>query len=80
MLAIWNEIYPWLVSGVGGFIGAALLLPTKLGQSLLQFRIDKTLEDFKAERNRELEKLKDQLNHVADRGRRSNEMEFHLSR
>lgn len=84
---LWSEIYPWLVSGIGGFIGAALLLPTKLGEALIQFRTNKLLERFKAEQNREIEKLKgeqshalellkEQLNHLGDHGRRSNEMEF----
>jgi hypothetical protein len=36
----------------------------------------KSPEAFKAEQSGELERLKEQLNHVGDRGRRSNEMEF----
>jgi hypothetical protein len=59
-----------------GFIGAALLLPTKLGEALFSYRLGKALEGFKAEQSRELERLKEQLNHFGDRGRRSNEMEF----
>src|SRR5467141_1422908 len=27
---VWTAIYPWIVAGLGGFVGAALLLPTKL--------------------------------------------------
>jgi len=87
VILVWNEIYPWLISGLGGFVGAALLLPTRLGEALIQFRTNKLLEVFKAEQNREIEKLKseqshkleslkEQLNHLSDRGRRSNEMEF----
>jgi hypothetical protein len=76
MLAIWNDIYPWLVAGIGGFIGAALLLPTRLGEALIQFRVGKALEAFKAQQSGELERLKEQLSHLGDRGRRSNEMEF----
>ena len=34
------------------------------------------LEGFKAGQNRELERLKEQLTHLGDRGKRSNEMEF----
>jgi hypothetical protein len=75
-MSIWSEIYPWLVSGIGGALGAALLLPTKLGEALIQFRTGKLLEGFKAEQSRELERLKEQLSHLGDRGRRSNEMEF----
>jgi hypothetical protein len=73
--------------GDRGALGAALLLPTKLGEALVQFRTSKLLEGFKseqsrelerlkAEQGRELERLKGQLNHLGDRGRRSNEMEF----
>jgi hypothetical protein len=86
-MSIWSEIYPWFVSGIGGALGASLLLPTKLGEALIQFRTNKLLEGFKseqsrelerlkAEQSRELERLKEQLNHLGDRGRRSNEMEF----
>jgi hypothetical protein len=73
---LWTVIYPWIVAGLGGFIGAALLLPTKLGEALFSYRLGKALEGFKADQSRELERLKEQLNHVGDRGRRSNEMEF----
>ena len=73
---LWTAIYPRIVAGLGGFIGAALLLPTKLGEALFSYRLGKALEGFKAEQSRELERLKEQLNHVGDRGRRSNEMEF----
>jgi len=73
---MWAAIYPWIVAGIGGFIGAALLLPTKLGEALFSYRLGKTLEGFKAEQSRELERLKEQLTHLGDRGKRSNEMEF----
>jgi hypothetical protein len=93
-----DEIYPWLVSGIGGALGAGLLLLPKWGESLIQFRASKMLERLKSDQSRdlerlkaeqsrelegvkagqgrELEQLKAQLNHVGDRGRRSNEMEF----
>ena len=73
---VWTAIYPWIVAGLGGFIGAALLLPTKLGEAIFSYRLGKALEGFKAEQNRELERLKEQLTHIGDRGKRSNEMEF----
>jgi hypothetical protein len=75
-MAIWNQIYPWIVAAAGGFLGAALLLPTKLGEALFSYRLGKALEGFKADRTLELEHLKEQLGHVGDRGRRSNELEF----
>ena len=73
---VWTAIYPWIVAGLGGFVGAALLLPTKLGEALFSYRLGKALEGYKADQNRELERLKEQLSHVGDRGKRSNEMEF----
>ncbi|AWO90840.1 hypothetical protein [Bradyrhizobium diazoefficiens] len=84
---LWLQVYPWIVSGIGGFIGATILLPTKLGEALIQFRTSKVLEGFKAQQSQELERLKssqsrelerfrEQLSHLGDRGRRSNEMEF----
>jgi hypothetical protein len=69
-------IYPWIVAGLGGFVGAALLLPTKLGEAIFSYRLGKALEGFKAAQNRELERLKEQLSHVGDRGKRSNEKEY----
>lgn len=94
----WASIWPWIVSGAGGFIGAALLLPTKLGEAVFKFRLDKEIEGFKSEQAHKLEAfkservqeletfkasqtqtveiLKEQLNHLGDRGKRSNEMEY----
>lgn len=76
MTTIWDAIYPWIISGIGGFIGAALLLPTKLGEALIKFRSDRNLEEFKAQQARELEALRDRLNHLGDRGKRANELEY----
>jgi hypothetical protein len=72
----WIVIGPWIIAAIGGAIGAALLLPTKLGEALFKYRFDKAIEAFKAEQGTKLERLREQLSHVGDRGRRSNEMEF----
>src|SRR5579872_6779534 len=72
----WEIFEPWIVAGVGGFIGAALLLPTKLGEAVFKYRFDKAVEAFKSEQGQALEKLRAQLAHLGDRGKRSNEMEF----
>ena len=66
------DLYPWVTRALGGFIGAALLIPTKLGEALIKFRCDKNLEGFKSQQIRDLEALKEQLNHLSDRGKRSN--------
>jgi hypothetical protein len=87
MHELWTQVYPWIVSAIGGFIGATVLLPTKLREALIQFKTNKLLEGFKAQQSQELERrkseqsrglefLREQLNHLGDRGRRSNEMEF----
>jgi hypothetical protein len=76
MAIIWDAIAPWLIAGVGGSIGAALLLPTKLGEALFKHRFDKAIEGYKAEQGKDIEKLREQLSHLGDRGRRSNELEF----
>src|SRR5579872_3511217 len=73
---LWNAISPWFVSAVGGAIGAALLLPTKFGEMLFKYRFDQAIEGYKVQQGRELERLREQLNHLGDRGRRSNEFEF----
>jgi hypothetical protein len=40
------------------------------------FQFDKKLTDVKDAQNKEIERLKEQLSHLGDRGKRSNEMEF----
>jgi hypothetical protein len=58
---IWGEIYPWLVSAIGGFIGAGLLLPTKFGEAAIKFRFDKFVEASKAEHQHLLEQFRHEL-------------------
>jgi hypothetical protein len=72
----WLTFWPWIVSALGGAIGAAVLLPTKVGEALIKFRFDKQIEGFKADQGAKLERLREQLGHLGDRGRRSNELEF----
>jgi hypothetical protein len=73
--------------GVRYALGALALLLPKWGEALIQRKTNKLLEGFKSNQTRELERLKaeqsreqellkEQLNHLGDRGRRSNEMEF----
>ncbi|WP_407158845.1 hypothetical protein [Bradyrhizobium sp. STM 3557] len=76
----WGEIVSWLLqtavaAGVAG-MGFVVLLPTKLGEKYLGFHFDRKLADLKDQQNQEIEKLKEQLAHFGDRGKRSNEMEF----
>lgn len=75
-----TSLYPWLTGAIGGLLGAALLLPTKLGEAIIKFGYDRNLEAFKAEQSRDLESVKERLAHLADRGKRSNELEFLATR
>jgi hypothetical protein len=74
------ELYPWIVAGIGGaagsFLTALLLLIPKIGETFFKARLDRALESYKAEQNREMESLRERMNHIGDRGRRSNENEF----
>lgn len=87
MSELWQQIAPWIVSSIGGFIGAALLLPTKLGEAVFKYRFDKSMEAVKSDYARELEGVKaasardlaginEKLAHIADRAKRSNEREY----
>jgi hypothetical protein len=84
---VWDVLGPWIIGAIGGLVGAAFLLPTKLGEALFKFRFDKAIEEYKADQtrqneifradsSRELERLREQLSHLGDRGKRSNELEF----
>jgi hypothetical protein len=78
------ELYPWFVAGAGGAIGAfltaMLLLIPKVGEMFFKARLDRALEAYRSEQNREVESLRERLNHLGDRGRRSNENEFNALR
>jgi hypothetical protein len=53
-----------------------VLLPTKFGEKYLSFHFDRKLSDLKDAQNQKIEALKEQLNHLGDRGKRSNEKEY----
>ncbi|HZV07274.1 MAG TPA: hypothetical protein VE999_19480 [Gemmataceae bacterium] len=75
-----GDIVSWLLqtaTAAGAAVVAFLvLLPSKYGERYLGFRFDQKLALLKDQQNQEIEKLKEQLNHLSDRGKRSNEMEF----
>lgn len=75
-----NHVLPWLLQTASAaavaFVAFVVLLPTKIGEGYLKFRFEKELEQFKDGQNRQIESLREQLNHLGDRGKRSNEMEF----
>jgi hypothetical protein len=76
----WGEVASWLLqtavaAGVA-LTAFVVLLPTKLAEKYLGFHFDQKLEGLKDQQNQQIEKLKEQLAHFSDRGKRSNEMEF----
>jgi hypothetical protein len=75
-----SDIASWflqVVTATGAALAALIaLLPTKYGERYLGFHFDQKLAQVKDKQNQEIEKLKEQLNHLSDRGKRSNEMEF----
>ena len=76
----WGDIASWLlqtaVATAAAATAFAVLLPTKFGEKYLGFHFDRKLADLKDQQNHEIERLKEQLAHFGDRGKRSNEMEF----
>jgi hypothetical protein len=74
------EIVSWLfqtlAAASAAFVGFLILLPTKYGERYLGFHFEQKLAQLKDRQTQEIEKLKEQLNHLSDRGKRSNEMEF----
>src|SRR6266403_1834184 len=75
-----TEILSWLgqaTLAMGGAFGLFMIaLSTKFGDKLIAFQFDKRLGVVKDAQNHEIEKLREQLSHLGDRGKRSNEMEF----
>jgi len=75
-----SEILSWLgqtALAMGGALGLFLIaLPTKFGDKLIGHRFDKKLAAFKDAQDQQIEKLKEQLAHASDRGKRSNEREY----
>jgi hypothetical protein len=75
-----TEITAWLLqtAAAAGVATTAffVLLPTKLGEKYLSFHFDRKLADLKDAQNQKIEALKEQLNHLGDRGKRSNEREY----
>jgi hypothetical protein len=74
------EIASWLLQTTiaAGVATTAffIMLPTKFGEKYLSFHFDRKLADLRDIQNQKIESLKEQLNHLGDRGKRSNEREY----
>ena len=75
----WNWVPGFLLTAITGALsglGAVLLATlTKLPDKLLNHAFERKLETFKSGLTGEIEQLKSRLNHLGDRGIRSNERE-----
>jgi hypothetical protein len=58
---------------IAGFIGISF---TKLGERFLSHHLERRISEPKHAHNREIESLRADLEHLQDRGRRANELEF----
>lgn len=56
-----SVLYPWLIAAIGGFLGALLLLPTRLAEIALGHRFNRLLESFKNEQHQIQEQFKHEL-------------------
>jgi hypothetical protein len=74
------HVLPWIiqttVAAAAALIAFLILLPSKWGEAYLKHRLERDLEVHKSSLNRDFEHYREQLDHLADRGKRSNEMEF----
>jgi hypothetical protein len=73
------DLPPWLqilVAWLGAVATTYGLSFTKLGEMLLNRHWERKLTDLKHEQNEKIEALRAELQHLGDRGKRSNEREF----
>src|SRR5258708_4549022 len=75
-----NHVLPWIIqtgtAALAAFVAFLVLLPSKWGDAYLKHRFERDLEVHKSSLSRDFEHYREQLGHLADRGKRSNEMEF----
>jgi len=75
-----SQLTLWLLqtAAAAGLVLAGLLmaLPKIISEKFVAFQFDKKLADVRDAQNQQIEKLKERLNHLGDRGKRSNEREY----
>jgi hypothetical protein len=76
----WEPIIVYLtpiaLGGLGSFLAFLAILPTKIGEKLLAHHFEAKLAALKHDHGIELGKLQAELDHLKDRGIRSNEREY----
>ncbi len=75
--AVIQLVLPIVVSGLSSILAFIVLLPTKIGEWLLSHHFEAKIADLKHEQSKELGRLQAELDHMKDRGIRSNELEYH---
>lgn len=80
MLTVWHTavtyLSPTFFGGVGALITFLVLAPTKVGERLIGHAFERRMAAFRHEQTIELGKLQSSLDHLKDRGLRSNEREY----
>jgi hypothetical protein len=73
---VFNFLLHWVLSTGATVIVLLGIVPTKLGDKFLGHIFDRKLSDIKHKHDRDIVRLHADLDHLADRGVRSNEKEF----
>lgn len=64
------------LSALIAFLAFVGLAPTKLGEKLLSYHLDRKIAALKHDHSEQIEELRAKLSHLGDRGIRANEREF----
>ena len=74
--AVGDYIAPVALGGAGAFASFVALLPSRLGERLVGHYFEKRIAGLKHEQSVEMGRLQANLDHLKDRGTRSNEREY----
>ena len=74
--AVTQYFLPIMLSGLSSLLAFAFLLPTKFGERLVAHHFEARISELKHEQSKELGRLQAELDHMKDRGIRSNEREY----
>jgi hypothetical protein len=74
-----GDVGSWLGQAATAFVALLAFIgiaPSQLVEKLFGHRLESRLAEVKHEQNTKIEALREQLGHLGDRGKRSNEREF----